>query len=94
MWGLLLFLIGLIYGWVTPGRSQGGRLLMNGLWIGLILGLVLALIGAMYNAPPLYAGAGILAVVINVFILTLLFVLGAWIGDLIEGGRQRKTRYA
>lgn len=93
MWGLAIFLVGLIYGWLSPGRQDKGRLFRNGLMIGLVLALVLALIGWLGGVNPIgIAGlSGALGVIVDVVILTLLFILGAWIGDLIEGGTRRRT---
>ena len=91
MWGLLIFLVGLLYGWMSPGRQDKGRLLWNGFLIGIVVALVLALLGAALGAAPLPLGAGILGIVLSVLILTVVFVAGAWLGDLLEGamGRSR-----
>ena len=34
---------------------------------------------------------GALGIIITAIILSLLFILGVWIGDLITGSRDRKT---
>ena len=89
MWGLLVFLVGLLYGWMTPGRQDKGRLLWNGFLMGIVAALVAALLGAAIGVPPLPLGAGIMGVVLIVLILTVVFVVGAWLGDLVEGTVHR-----
>ena len=87
-WGLVTFFVGMIYGWLAPGRQSKSRLFINGLVIGLILALVFGLLGYLTEAPPIGI-PGMLGIVVSVLVLTLLFVLGTWIGDLIEGATQR-----
>ena len=91
-WGLLIFVVGLLYGWLSPGRQDKGRLFKNGLMIGIVLALVLALLGYLGGASPLgITGLStFVSVLVSVVVLTLLFILGAWIGDLIEGGTTRR----
>jgi CDP-diglyceride synthetase len=89
MWGLLVILGGLLYGWMTPGRQDKGHLLWNGFLLGIVVALVLALLGAAIGAQPLPLGAGLVGIVLTVLILTVLFVLGTWLGDLIEAAVHR-----
>lgn len=91
MWGLLAILIGFIYGWLKPGTQDKSRLLVNGLVFGIIIGLVLVLLGAAVGSNPLYIGAGFLGIVLSVIIITLLFILGVWLGDLVEGKKSNRT---
>ena len=91
-WGLALFLVGLAYGFFTPGRQDKGRLLRNGLLIGLALAILFALLGAFAHVNPVGLGTTALDTFLSVVILTLLFILGAWLGDLIEGVRSKPRR--
>jgi hypothetical protein len=91
MWGLLALVIGFLYGWLKPGVQDKGEILARGLIIGLIVGLVLALVGYGIGSNPVYYGTGFLGIFLGVVIITLLFILGAWIGDLIEGKPKRTT---
>lgn len=88
-WGLLVFVIGILYGAIARGRQDKGGLLKQGLVIGLVLALVLVLIGWVTGAPALGLGGG-LWIFVAAVVLTLLFVLGVWIGDLITAGRDRR----
>ena len=89
-WGLVIFLIGIVWGLVAPGRQAKFRMLMNGLLIGVILGLVFALLGYTMDNNPLGVGTTWWTFVVAFFVLTLLFTLGVWIGDLIEGAARRR----
>ena len=92
MWGLLIFLVGILYGWMTPGHQDKGRLLWNGFLIGIVIALVMALLGAALDAQPLPFGAGIVGVVLTVLLLTMVFVAGTWLGDFVEGLGHRRSR--
>lgn len=87
-WGLVSFFVGMLYGWLAPGRPSKARLFVNGLVIGFVLALVFGLLGYLAEAPPIGL-EGMLGIVLSVLVLTLLFILGAWLGDLIEGAMQR-----
>jgi cation transporter-like permease len=89
-WGLLTFVIGIIYGAVARGRQDKSQLFKQGLVIGLVLAIVLIIIGVVTGAPALGLGGG-LWIVLTAIILSLLFILGVWIGDLITGSRDRRT---
>lgn len=88
MWGLILFLVGLAYGFFASGRQDKSRLFMTGLLIGLVLAIVFGLLGGMRGVglPDSFLG-----IMLSALILTILFVLGVWIGDLLQGhsGRSR-----
>lgn len=87
MWGLLVFLFGLLYGALKRGRQDKSSLFMQGLAIGVVLAIVLVLIGVLTGAPALGFG-GALGIVVTAIILSLLFVLGVWLGDLISGAKR------
>lgn len=81
-WGLLTLVFGGLYGYLSPGSQPKGRMLVNGLFIGLVLAIVFGLIGLTAGAPAFgLLGWGLF---FDIVILTLLFVLGVWIGDLLE----------
>lgn len=94
MWGLLVVLAGGLYGWFAPGRADKGGLLWNGFLLGIVLALVLALLGAAIGVAPLPLGAGLMGVVLTVLVLTVLFVVGAWLGDALSGLASRERRVA
>ncbi len=89
-WGLVAFVIGIVYGAVKAGRQDKSDLLKQGLIVGFVLALVLALIGFFTGYGALGIAGG-LAILWGTLILTLLFVLGVWIGDLVTGARRRQV---
>lgn len=91
VWGLIAFLVGIAYGYVTPGRQDKTQLFWKGAVIGIVLGVVFALLGAMSGYDALGFGGG-LGLFITIVVLTVLFVVGAWVGDLLEGQPRRASR--
>ena len=86
MWGLLTFLVGIAYGFFAKGTQDKGRLLMTGLLIGLVLAIIVAFLGGLRG---LGLPGGFVGIFLSAVVLTLLFVVGVWIGDMIEGRSQR-----
>lgn len=91
MWGLLALLAGVLYGWLKPGAQDKSQLFVRGLVFGLIVGVVLALFGYAIGSNPIYFGSGFLALILGVTIITLLFILGVWLGDLLEGRPKKRA---
>lgn len=88
-WGLVVFLIGIAYGWMSPGRQDKSTLFKRGLLWGLIIAIVVALLGFFFNANPLGLGdVGFFSILVAAIVLTLAFIVGVWIGDMIEGRRH------
>ena len=90
-WGILVVLIGIAYGYFTPGRQSKMAILKRGLLWGLVIAIVFAALGFFFGVDPLGLAASPVSFFISFVVLTLLFILGVWIGDLIEGrsGRGR-----
>jgi uncharacterized membrane protein YadS len=86
-WGLVAFLIGIAYGALKPGKQDKTALLREGIWMGLIVGIILAVLGVLVGYPALGL-VGFVGAVVEAIILSLLFILGVWIGDLITGARR------
>lgn len=92
-WGLVTFLIGIAYGWLSPGKEDKSRLFMRGLLWGLGIAIVLALLGFFVGVDPLgLGGNGLIANIIAVVVLTLAFIVGVWLGDLLPGGKRTGPR--
>ncbi|MEK6986117.1 MAG: hypothetical protein AABX89_07030 [Candidatus Thermoplasmatota archaeon] len=90
-WGLVIVLVGLAYGALARGKQDKGRLFRKGFLIGLVIAVVLALLAALTGSPALtfLAIAGGLAILVDAIIMSLLFILGVWLGDLISGAKTR-----
>ena len=82
---ILIIIIGIIYGYMRPGKEDRSALLKNGVVIGIILGALMVLLGLFGGRGILLLGslAGV-AVFIEVIILAVLFIIGTYIGDMLE----------
>ena len=86
----LTFVLGIIYGYVSPGRENRSALLWKGLIVGIVLAIILAGLG-LFVGGTIMALSG-MAVFIELVILTVLFIIGTWIGDWIEGRSRTRSR--
>ena len=86
-WGILALVIGVLYGALKQGRQDKGHLIRQGLFIGLVVGLVLGILGFLLRAPALGI-SGFVGAVVAALVITVLFVLGVWIGDLLTERRR------
>ena len=84
----LTFVLGIIYGYVSPGRENRSALLWKGLIIGIVLAIILVVLG-FFVGGAIMTLSGV-AIFVEVVILTVLFIIGTWIGDWLEG-RSRST---
>lgn len=89
MWfELLVLIIGIAYGFLHRGKEDKWGLLKIGGIIGIVLGILFAL--ASFFLMPGFIGIGVglaggLGVFIGIVILAIIFVVGVFIGDVIEG---------
>jgi uncharacterized membrane protein len=83
---ILIIIIGIIYGYMKPGKEDRSSLLKKGVVIGIILGAIMVVLGLIGGGGILLLGglAGA-AVFIEVIILAVLFIIGTYIGDMLEG---------
>jgi ABC-type transport system involved in cytochrome bd biosynthesis fused ATPase/permease subunit len=82
---VLALILGVIYGYMSPGKEDKMKILKNGLKWGLIIGIVLGVLNLLVGGGLLVSGAGIIGTVIAVVYLTIFFIIGAFIGDFLEG---------
>jgi hypothetical protein len=89
---LLNLILGIVFGFIHRGKEDYTGLLRNGAVAGLVLGIIFVL--AVQYLPPggqsFDVGIqGVLGIFIEIFIFLLIFLLGAFIGDRIEGIRKK-----
>jgi heme A synthase len=92
-WGLIVIVLGFAYGALKPGRQPKGKLLLQGLLLGVVLAILIGALSFLTH-QPVFEIAGIavgLAIVIAAFVLSLLFVLGVWLGDLVTPSSRRRA---
>jgi len=82
---ILIIIIGIIYGYMKPGKEDRSALLKKGVVIGIILGAVMVVLGLIGGRWILLLGslAGVF-VFVEVIILAILFIIGTYIGDMLE----------
>lgn len=85
---LIVFIAGIAYGYLKHGKEPRIALFKKSLYYGAILGIVFGVIsffigGSMLMAP-LRASLTFLGIVISVAYLTIIFLIGTWIGDFLE----------
>jgi hypothetical protein len=82
---ILVIIIGIIYGYMKPGKEDRSALLKKGVVIGIILGVIMVVLGLIGGKGLLLLGGLVGAVVfIEVIILAVLFIIGTYIGDMLE----------
>ena len=82
---IFAFLIGLVYAFVRSGKENRSRLFRNGVIIGIILALILVGLGVLTGGTVLLIGAVVgIYVLFEIVILTILFIVGTYIGDWLE----------
>jgi hypothetical protein len=86
----LTFVLGIIYGYVSPGKENRSALLQKGLMIGIVLAVIFVILG-LFVGGAIMVLSGV-AIFVEVVILTVLFIIGTWIGDWLEGRSKSKSR--
>ena len=80
---ILAFIIGLVYGYVKPGKEKRWELLKKGVVYGIILGLIFGFFGLLMGGLVLSVGTAI-RTFIKMIVLTIIFIAGTFFGDLLE----------
>jgi|Deesub1362A_J573_1020465.scaffolds.fasta_scaffold00198_52 flagellar biosynthesis protein FlhB len=88
---IIIFVIGVIYGYLKPGKQSKAELFKKSIILGIILGIIFALVlGVISMFLGSFAGSFIMAtgtfigILISVIWLALFFIAGVAIGDFIE----------
>jgi Mg/Co/Ni transporter MgtE len=85
---ILAFTVGLVYGYVKPGKEKRWELFKKGIVYGVILGIIFGIIGFFVGGLFLFA-ASTIGIFIGVIILVIIFIIGTFIGDLLEVAIKR-----
>jgi hypothetical protein len=82
---IITIAIGVIYGYLKPGKEDRKSLLKKGVLIGVILGLIFAGLGLLVNIRFLLVSTVVgLVIFVEVILLAVLFIVGTFIGDWFE----------
>lgn len=88
-WGLLILLLGFAYGWLSPGKEDKSRLFKRAALWGIILAIVLAIVGYFLGMNPLgLANNSVVYNIIAAVVLSFVFIVGVWLGDMLPGGKR------
>jgi uncharacterized membrane protein len=89
MWlELLNFIIGIAFGFFHHGKEDFMGILKNGAIIGIVLGIFFVLVSMFLVPGGISIGVGFLGVFgifIEIMIFVLIFIVGTFIGDWLEG---------
>ncbi len=82
---IITIVIGVIYGYLKPGKEDRKALFKKGVLIGVILGLIFAGLGLLVNIKFLLVSTVVgLVIFVEVILLAVLFIAGTFIGDWLE----------
>ena len=89
MWlELLNFIIGITFGFFHHGKEDLTGILKNSAIIGIVLGIIFVLV-SMFLVPggiSIDVGfQGVFGIFIEIIIFVIIFIVGAYIGDWLEG---------
>lgn len=94
-WGLVILLIGFAYGWLSPGKEDKSRLFKRGALWGIGIAIVLAILGYFLEMNPLgLADNSLTYNIIAAVVLSFVFIVGVWLGDMLPGGKRAGDRNA
>jgi uncharacterized membrane protein len=85
---LLNFIIGIAFGFFHHGKEDLMGILKNSAIIGIVLGIIFVLVSMFLVPGGISIGVGFLGVFgifIEIMIFVLIFIVGAFIGDWLEG---------
>ncbi len=83
----IFFILGVVYGYLHPGRENRIGMLMKATGLGVLLGIIFGL-PAMFILPGMLGvfviGMSAIAFVIAVLMVAIPFIIGTFFGDLLE----------
>ncbi len=82
-WELIAPSVGFLYGALAPGKQDKVDIIKRAVFIGVVLGLLFAVVGSL-TGQPAYGPGGVAGAFLSFAIMAVLFVVGVWLGDLLE----------
>jgi hypothetical protein len=89
---LLDLIIGIVFGFVHKGKEDYTGLLRNSAISGLVMGIVFVLLSAVFfpeKASIIGGFTGIFGIFVLIITYVIIFIIGAFIGDVIENKIKR-----
>ena len=84
LFGILAFIIGLVYGYAKPGKEERWELFKKGIIYGIILGIIYGVIVRILMGELSHLVAGGIVIYITVVFIVIMFIIGTFFGDIIE----------
>lgn len=82
---IFVMAVGIVYGYLKPGKENRIVLFKKGVYIGIILGIILTMLGLIVNIKFLLLSSIVgFVIFIEVVLIAIFFVIGTFIGDWIE----------
>lgn len=89
---LLVFIIGIVFGFLHKGKEAYTDLLKFSAIYGIVLGIIFVLILSLFAPESISIGAsflGVFGIFVTIIIFVIIFIIGAFVGDLLEGVRKK-----
>lgn len=90
---LLDFIMGIAFGYFHPGKEDYKGLIRNGGILGLAIGCIFVLVSVFVSPGSASIGAGLpggaLGFFLEIIFFVILFIFGAFLGDMLEGVRKK-----
>ncbi len=82
----IAFILGVIYGYVNPGKEDRINILKKAVIIGIVIGAIIGFAFAAFIpfAGVIFAGFSIISSVLFTLYFAIAFVIGTIVGDFLE----------
>jgi len=82
---ILTIIIGIVYGYIKPGKEDRFGIFKRGIIIGMALGIIFVIFGIFADIEFLLMSSLIGSIIfVDIILITLLFITGTYIGDWLE----------
>ena len=93
MWfELLIFIIGIAFGYLRKGKEDFWGLLKTGAIIGIVLAVFFGIIAFFFAPADIGLGLGLvggIGLFIGIILYVIIFLVGAFVGDWLEGMQKK-----
>jgi hypothetical protein len=87
------FILGIAFGYFHSGKEDYKGLIRNGGILGLAIGCIFVLVAEFVSPGSAGIGVGVpggmLGFLVEIILFVVLFIFGAFLGDMLEGVRKK-----
>jgi len=89
---ILTIVIGIVYGYIKPGKEDRFGIFKKGIIIGVILGIIFTVFGTFAGIEFLLM-SGLIGFIafIDIVLIAIFFIIGTYIGDWLEEKTKIKS---